>query len=297
MPSANGPARATDWVAYAALIGAMIFWASSFVALKIAFRSYDPMVVIFGRMAVATLCFLAVAGRFRRIRVRREDVRLLAFMVFCEPCLYFLLEAKAVENTTASQAGMITAMLPLMVAVAARVFLKESLSRRTLAGFALAVAGACWLSAGAVADASAPNPVLGNLLEFGAMVCATGYFISLKRLTAAYPPLFLTAFQALVGSLFYFPILFLPSTARPAGWDPVGLMAIGYLGAFVTLGGYGLYNFGVSRIPVSRASAFVNLIPAFAVIMGWLILGERFTAAQYLASAVIFVGVFLSQDA
>ena len=35
--------------AYAGLVLSMMIWASSFVALKLAFRAYDPMVVIFGR--------------------------------------------------------------------------------------------------------------------------------------------------------------------------------------------------------------------------------------------------------
>ncbi len=65
---------------------------------------------------------------------------------------------------------------------------------------------------------------------------------------------------------------------------------------FVTLGAYGLYNFGVSRIPASQASAFVNLIPVFTVILGWIILNERFAPVQYLASALVFSGIFLSQD-
>lgn len=64
----------------------------------------------------------------------------------------------------------------------------------------------------------------------------------------------------------------------------------------MTLGAYGLYNFGVSRIPASQATAFVNLIPVFTVFLGWLILGERFTAVQYLASALVFLGIFMSQS-
>jgi drug/metabolite transporter (DMT)-like permease len=69
-----------------------------------------------------------------------------------------------------------------------------------------------------------------------------------------------------------------------------------YLGIFVSIGAYGLYNFSVSRMPASQASAFVNLIPAFTVFLGWLILGERFTPLQYVASIIVFTGVFLSQD-
>ena len=192
--------------AYAGLVLAMVIWASSFVALKVAFRSYDPMVVIFGRMVIASVCFAALMPGFGTVpRLLRRDYRPLLFMTLCEPCLYFTFEARAMALTTASQAGMISAMLPLMVAVGARVVLKESLTLRTSAGFIVAMGGACWLSLAGEPSVDAPNPLLGNFLEFMAMVCATGYIISLKWLTARYSPFFLSAMQAFVGAIFFSP--------------------------------------------------------------------------------------------
>lgn len=283
------------WLPFASLILAMTLWASSFIALKLAFRSYDPMVVIFGRMAVASLCFLFFIGKIKGLSFRKGDWKPILFMTLCEPCLYFLFEAKAIQNTTASQAGMICALLPLMVAVCARIFLKETISAKTLAGFLIAIFGAIWLSVSGQPSQFAPNPPLGNFLEFMAMVCATGYFITLKRLTSRYSPFVLTAIQALVGTVFYLPVLWLPTTTLPNHFDSGGVLAIVYLGAFITLGAYGLYNFGVSRIPVSQAAAFVNLIPVLTIVMGWLILGEQFTFVQYMAALLIFTGIFLSQ--
>jgi drug/metabolite transporter (DMT)-like permease len=284
------------WFSSLCLTIAMLLWASSFIALKIAFRSYDPMVVIFGRMFLASVCFLFFIKKFQNIGFRMQDLKYILFMAFCEPCLYFIFEAKAIENTTASQAGMITAMLPLLVAMAAGFFLKEKLNRQTWFGFLLAIAGAFWLSIGAESSQSAPRPALGNFYEFIAMVCATGYTVTLKRLTGRYSPFLMTAVQAFVGSLFFFPFLFFPGTQLPTTIDPVASMAIIYLGIVITIGAYGLYNFGVSRIPASQASIFVNLIPVFTVILGWLILDERFTATQYLASLLVISGVFICQE-
>ena len=283
-------------LAYIGLVLAMMLWASSFVALKLAFRGYDPMVVIFGRMVVASICFAPFIPTFRSaMPFLRQDFRPLLFMAFCEPCLYFLFEARAMLLTTASQAGMITAILPLMVAVGARVVLGEILTVRTMVGFGVAIVGACWLSVAGQPSMDAPNPLLGNFLEFMAMVCATGYIISLKHLTARYSPFFLTAVQAFVGAVFFFPFLFLPSTVSPKGFDVIPALAIVYLGAVVTLGAYGLYNYGVSRIPVSRASIFINLIPVFSVLLGALLLDERFSFFQYVASGLVFIGIYLSQ--
>ncbi len=276
------------------LVLAMLLWASSFVALKLAFRGYHPMQVIFGRMFIASLCFVVFIPSFRRLNWRRRDLKYLLIMAICEPCLYFIFEAKALELTSASQAGMVTAMLPLLVAILAWRLLKEHITRQTLTGFTLAIFGALWLSLASDSSTEAPNPLLGNFCEFLAMICAAGYTVSLKHLTNNYPPLFLTAFQAFLGSLFFFPFLLLPNIGFPAELHNVPLLAVVYLGTFITFGAYGCYNYSVSRIPASQAAGYVNLIPVFSVGLGMLVLGESLNMSQLLACGLVFIGVGIS---
>jgi drug/metabolite transporter (DMT)-like permease len=276
------------------LILAMLLWASSFVALKLAFRGFHPMQVIFGRMFIASLCFAIFIPSFRKLNWRRRDLKYLLIMAGCEPCLYFLFEAKALELTSASQASMITATLPLLVAILAWRLLKEHIPRRTMVGFVLAILGACWLSLASDTSVYAPNPLLGNFCEFLAMVCAAGYTVSLKHLSSNYPPLFLTAFQAFIGSLFFFPFLLLPEVGFAANWQAGPLLAVLYLGTFITFGAYGCYNYSLSRIPANQAAGYVNLIPVFGVLLGMIILGETLNLAQWLASGLVFCGLWLS---
>jgi drug/metabolite transporter (DMT)-like permease len=56
-----------------------------------------------------------------------------------------------------------------------------------------------------------------------------------------------------------------------------------------------MYNYAVSRLPASQAAAFVNLIPVFTLLMAMLLLGESLNPAQWLASTLVFAGVWLSQ--
>ncbi|SDO47893.1 DMT family transporter [Desulforhopalus singaporensis] len=286
----------TPALATIALLGAMLLWSSSFIALKIAFRGYHPQVVIFGRMLVASLCFLLVAPRLARgLRYRKGDYKLILFMVVCEPCLYFLFEAEAVVNTTASQAGVVTAILPILTMTAAALFLKEKVASTAWIGAGVALGGVCWLTLTSNPSSDAPNPMLGNFLEFLAMVCATGYTISLKHLAARYSPFFLTALQAFAGTVFYFPLLFLPSTTIPDTFHLQSGLAILYLGAVITLGAYGLFNFALQKVPANKASSYVNLIPVFSVVLGWLVLGETLSAVQICATFVILAGVWFAQ--
>ena len=279
-----------------ALLLAVILWSSSFIALKIAFRAYDPMVVIFGRMFVASICFLIVGRRVTQaLHYHRGDYKLIFFMAFCEPCLYFIFEAKAVQNTTASQAGMITALGPILVMAVAALVLKEQIKGKSWLGSIIAITGVCWLTLASSPSVDAPNPLLGNFLEFLAMVCATGYTITLKSLTERYSPFFLTAMQAFIGCFFYFPLLFLPSTTLPNQVYQGPALAIIYLGAAITLGAYGLFNYGLKHLPANKAASFINLIPIFSVLLGWLILGETFTGRQVCAGVLIVGGVYLTQ--
>ena len=300
-PGSGGPLGAL--LPHAALFTAMFIWSTSFIALKIALSGFGPLQVMGGRMTVAALAFLPLWPTLWRALRTQGRWRALALMVVCEPCLYFLCEIYALRYTSAAQAGMIVAMLPLCVAVAAWVVLRERTSPRVWLGFAMALSGGVWLSMGAVHTENAPQPVLGNALEALAMCCATAYTISVKRLSSSYTPMQLTACQSTTGMGFFVPLALLTAggNALPLAaslpvlphWAP--LAAVVYLGGLVTFGGYGLYNFGLSRLPAAQASAYTNLIPVMTLGMGLFWLDEVFVPMQYAASALVVLGVILSQ--
>ncbi len=272
---------------------AMLLWASSFIALKFAFASYDAMFVIWARMLIAGCCFLFFIKQLMRFSYKKGDWKLLSVMAFLEPCLYFIFEAKALANTSASQAGAITALLPLLIAIIAYFMLGERITKRQLAGFLLAFSGVLVLSFGGDSSVHAPNPLWGNFLEFLAMCCAAAYSVLLKRFSVRYSAVFLTAFPAIVGLVFFFPLML--ANPWPTHIDVVGLGAIAYLGVVVTLGAYLCYNYAIAIVPVTIAGAFGNLIPVFTVLLAWFILGERLTNIQLLACGIVGLGVIVSQ--
>ncbi|MBE0492118.1 MAG: DMT family transporter [Sulfurospirillum sp.] len=284
-----------DWIAVFALCTAMLVWASSFIALKSAIGPLGPMSVIFGRMVIASICFLYFIKQFSKLSFEKKDVKYIALMVFFEPCLYFIFEAKALQYTTAAQAGMITSMMPLITAIIAGIVLKELITKKMLLGYFVALVGAILLSLNATSDANASNPLLGNTLEFLAMVCGSGYAISIRYLSAKFSALFLTAIQSFVGVFFFMPFAIWEYFNVPMQITTDALLWVLYLGIVVTLCGYGMFNFALSRIEASKALAYVNLTPVFTVILAFFILGERLKFIEIIASGIILTGVFISQ--
>ncbi|WP_320035055.1 DMT family transporter [Halarcobacter sp.] len=274
---------------------AMFIWGSSFIALKIAMIDLGPFTVIFLRMVIASMCFLYFIKDFLKFNFTKKNIQLLLLLAFFEPCLYFIFEAKALQNTTASQAGMITSLMPIIAGIAAGYFLKEKITRRLIIGSIIALSGAILLSSQATASEAAPNPILGNFYELLAMVCGAGYTIVARYLSKEFSALFITAFQVFVGTIFFLPFFVFEYTQLELNFTFNSVASLFYLGIVVTLGGYGLYNYALTKIEASKAAVFIYLIPIFTLILANLILNEVISFVEIIASAIILAGVFISE--
>ena len=276
--------------------GAVLFWGVSFMATKTALTGgFSPMSVVWLRMVIASLSLAPFWWRMPRPQYRRGDLGWLALVCLLQPGVYYLAENTAIGLTTSSQAGVISAIVPLFVAAGAWLFLHEHIGARTMAGIALSIAGVVGLSLGASAGAHAPNPALGNALEVIAMASAAAATIALKHLLERYNPWFLTGIQGLVGAA-----LFLPGAlaSHPRTWAHVPAIAwvsVFFLGAFVSLAAFGLYNMAMTMMPASRASLAINAVPLVALVAGWLVLGESLAALQVGGCIAIAAGVALGQ--
>jgi drug/metabolite transporter (DMT)-like permease len=288
--------RSPHLVPLLCLSGAVLFWGTSFAATKSVLGSFSPMAVVWLRMLIATLAFAPFWRRIPKPRYRAGDWKLLALNAVLMPCAYYLFETYAMTYTTSSQAGVISALMPLLVAAGAWLFLKERLGVRPAIAIALSLGSVAVLSLGGSAQATAPQPMLGNLLEFFAMAGAAGSSLVIKHLTPRYSPWLLTGYQALVGAIFFAPGAL---ASNPASWFSAPLAAwagIAYLGLFVSLGAFGLFNTALAMMPANRAALAVNLIPAVAMLAGWLALGETMSLPQLAACAVIVGAVVFGES-
>ncbi len=264
--------------------------------MRLALRSLNPWSVMWLRMAIALALILPFSRRLSLTCYQKGDWRMLLPMVFFQPCLYFVLESHALQLTTSSQAGVIAAFVPLMVALGAFLVLGEPLGKRTLIGLFLSVTGVVFLSIEGDATGQAANPLVGNILELLAMACSAMNFLIVKRLCDRYNPWLLTAFQVLAGALFFSPGLFF-LVRDTVAWTPRLILSFLFLGGLVSLGAFGLYNWAMSFVPASKAAIFINMVPVAAVIFGWTLLGESLSVVQCVSAVGVILGVAVSQSA
>ena len=284
-----------SYIGILSLIFAMFIWASSFIALKAAMEDLGPFTVIFLRMLIASLCFVYFIKSFLKYDFSKKDIKFILLLALFEPCLYFIFESKALQLTSASQAGMITSLMPIITAMAAGYFLKEIITKQLIFGSLIAMSGAIWLSLQGTTSISSPNPLLGNFLEFLAMACGAGYTITARYLSDKYSALFITAIQAFIGAIFFTPLFIYEYFTIPLNITMNSFLWVLYLGVVVTLAGYGLYNYALTKIQASKAAVFVYLIPVFTLILAYFVLNEKLSIIEFIACLVILVGVFISE--
>ena len=284
-----------SFIGILSLIFAMFIWASSFVALKSAMNDLGPFTVIFFRMLVASLCFLYFIKGFLKYDFSKKDIKFILLLALFEPCLYFIFESKALQLTSASQAGMITSLMPIITAMVAGYFLKEIISKQMIFGSLIAMGGAIWLSLQGTSSIDAPNPLLGNFLEFLAMLCAAFYTVTVRYLSDRYSALFITAIQVFIGTVFFIPLFLYEYINIGLNMTVESFLWVAYLGVVVTLGGYGLYNYALTKIEASKASIFIYLIPVFTLFLAYFMLNEKLSSLEFIACFIILFGVFISE--
>ena len=288
------PVKIKNILPILAILGAVFLWGSSFAAMRIVLKDLHPFAIMFCRLFSAFIFIIPISIKIFPKSYQKGDWKILLPMVFFQPCLYFLLESNALIFTTSSQAGIISSCLPLMVAVAAWFFLSESIGSKTIIGLALSIAGVILLTIFQTRQIDAPHPVLGNILEVGAMLSACANFILIKKLSSRYDTWSLTGMQIIAGTLFFLPGIKYIIQADSAIWTIQLILLLLYLGVCVSFFAFGLYNWAISKIKVARASIFINLIPVTAVTLGWFILGETLNPKQIFATIIVIFGVFLS---
>jgi drug/metabolite transporter (DMT)-like permease len=93
----------------------------------------------------------------------------------------------------------------------------------------------------------------------------------------------LTACALADGSLF---------ALRAASWR--GGSGIVFLGLFGTAIAFTWYSDAINRLGSTKASAFINLVPVFAVLLGALLLDERLGATILGGGALVIIGVLMT---
>lgn len=293
--------RATPWLAYLCL-GSSMALVGSYVGLSKWLVAVFPVMLLAGlRFAIAAV---AMAGWVRRPAAEAplspRDRRLLFVESFLGNFLFSVCMLYGVQLSTALAAGVVMAALPGVVALLSRVFLKERLTHRVLAGIACAVLGIVLVAFNKPvtpeAQAAAPDLAwLGHLLLVGAVFCEASYVVIGKSLSGRIGAKRISALVNLWGLALVTPF----ALWQARGFDfgsvtaPIWTLLVFYALAASMITVW-LWMTGLRQVPASQAGVFTVLLPLAAAAVGVGLLGEVVTGLQTAAFGLALLGVVLA---
>ena len=288
--------KSHNFTAYLALMFTVLSWGLSFVAIKIALESFSTFSLIFIRFSIAALVFLGVMlSRGFPSFTRKEHLQIFCASLF-QPGLYFLFETTGLQQSSASKASLIIAVIPIVVLCLAAIFLKERLEITTLFGAALSLAGISLLIANFEQGLpGAKSSILGDLLILGAVFSMAFYTIIMKRASSTRSALEVTGLQMCYGALIFAPaFLWQIPELKTSVITARSFIALVCLTLFATLGAFVCYNYALARLSASRTAIFLNCVPLVTTLAAWAMLDEHLNVLQLLGGGLIVFSVYLT---
>jgi drug/metabolite transporter (DMT)-like permease len=126
----------------------------------------------------------------------------------------------------------------------------------------------------------------GDLLVVISMIAAVVMTLLTKELIREHDPLFVTALMMIIGTAILALWLILSGSLN-FHFSQHAWMAVGAQGILATAAAYALWNWGLARVPASRAGVFCNLEPLIGSVLGVLVLGELLTALAVIGATLI----------
>lgn len=282
---------------YLALLCQTLISAGTYLFAKRVMQETGPAELAFLRFMGAGLLFallLAVTGRpLVPPRPVRPRVLLLGLLALPVNQILFLV---GLSRSTASHAAILYALTPVLVLLAARIFLGQAITPLRAVGVALAFAGVAvmLLERGLAQEI---GPLVGDLLILGAVVAWAAYTILARPLTRAHGVVTGTGWAMMAGATMTLPLGPARAThlAGLAGLSATAWIGVGYLVLITSVVSYLLWSYALKRLEAPRVAVFTNLQPVATALISWMVLGERIGPAATVGGLLVILGVTASQ--
>jgi drug/metabolite transporter (DMT)-like permease len=273
------------WLLFGAL---SILWGIPYLLIKVAVAEVSPAALVFLRTAIGTALLLPLVPRAQLRPLLRRWRPLVAFTVVELAVPWYLL-SDAERRLSSSFCGLMIAAVPLVGAVMALLTgHHERIDGRRLTGLVVGLGGVVALLG---IDVSRGDALA--VLEVAVVVVgyATGPLIVSRHL-ADVPSLGVVTASLALCAIAYAPValLQLPPAIPPA---PV-VTAIAALGILCTAIAFVVFFQLIAEAGPVRATVVTYLNPAVAVVLGVVLLRERFTVGTAVAFVLILGGSFLA---
>lgn len=285
--------------AYAGVILSMLIIGLSFIFMKIALRAASPVDVLAHRFTAATVGMMVVyaSGKVKLPEFNLKKMLPLLLLSLFYPLLAFAFQAEGLKSTTASEAGIVSALMPVITVIMAALFLKEKSTPGQVASVAVSFAGIFYILYRNGFDMQAGS-LKGNLLILLSVLSVVVYYLLARKINHRYNALDITFFMTIAACVgFNASAVFshAQSGTLPLYFEPLKntgfLWSVIYLGVLSSFFTSLFTNYALSIIPAPQVAIFTNLTPIITILSGVALLRETLYDYHIVGSLLVMAGV------
>lgn len=279
------------------LVFATLLWGSTFVAQSNGMDHIGPFTFlavrnVLGAVFLFLLSFVTdrISKKVKTSKAQWMDPKLWKAALLCGTPLFIAagLQQVGIVNTDPGKSGFLTAMYIVFVPILG-IFLKKKPSKWIPVSVILGVAGLYFLSCVGVTSIS-----VSDLLLIG---CAVVYAIQILCVDIFAPELDSVRLNCLCCALTSILAGIATFLTETPSWEAVNscwgpLLYAGILSSGIA---FTLQMAGQKHVEPSTASLLMSLESVFAVLSGWMILGDVLNVWESIGCVLIFIAIMLSQ--
>ncbi len=285
-------------LAYILVICKSVIYGSSILFTGALLKSADVMDVLALRFLISALAFLALAlVGVIHIDFRGKPLKILAAAAIFEPVCYFLFETIGLGQTTTSLAGIMSAVVPVVIILCETIFLKERTTTLQKLLLMLSISGVILVTVLTGNDSNQSNSVWG--IAFLALAYASGalFMICSRKSSGQFSSVEITFFTTMVGALVFNGInvtRHLYSGTITSYFAPLfnleNLIGFLFLSILSSIMATIMNNYALSRIQASSVSALSGFSTITSIILGVVVNQESLFWYHYVGMVMILVG-------
>ncbi|KAJ1683845.1 hypothetical protein LUZ63_020990 [Rhynchospora breviuscula] len=286
------PSTASRSLAGPAAAATVLLWASAFVVIRSVGETLSPGPMALVRLLVGTIALTAVAAAYRRPLPRGRGLALVVAYGVVWFAGYTVLLNWAERHLDAGTAALLVNVAPILVAVVAGVAFGDGFPRPLVVGLAVAFLGVVVIAVGG--DDGGVADSLGIALGLLTAVLYAGGVLLQKVALRTVDPISATWVGCAAGLLATLPAV-PQAIGEVAGAGAGPLLGVVFLGVGPTALGFLFWGYALARTDAGRMAATTLAVPAVAVLLSWVVLGEVPTAWGLLGGALALGGVAISR--
>ena len=278
-----------------ALAAVCLIWGTTYLALRIGVTDFPPFIFSAMRQIFAGAILLGVMLTVGKATLPSAKIitnqAIAGFLMFT---MGNGLVGWAEVHVSSGLAAIISSMVPIwIILLNMQVSDDEKPNFPIIAGLVIGLSGIVMIFGQHLNEFSNPAYLWGLVAMFIANISWAIGSVWIKRKNQDSNLFVNAALQMLFGGLFMLPLSAVADDYAQFNVTPNILYALIYLIVMGSIVAYICFTYAIRHLPMTIVSMYAYINPLVAVLLGWIVLDEKFSLTIFIAMVITVAGVYL----